>query len=123
MMKKQKMEVLRRRRQERQMYGDIVVKVCVLKYIKDPYKEKLREAIKNLLELYSMSIIKASSGLMHLVREMYRYVTNMETVEIPDEFFDNTFFRHLMLGTGEERKDIRASACPSRTTSLLQVRG
>jgi len=100
-----------------------VVKVCVLKYIKDPYKEKLREAIKNLLELYSMSIIKASSGLMHLVREMYRYVTNMETVEIPDEFFDNTFFRHLMLGTGEERKDIRASACPSRTTSLLQVRG
>jgi len=122
-MKNQKGEVLRRRRQERQLYNEIVVKVCVLKYIKDPYKEKLREAIKNLLELYPMSRIKASSGLMHLVKEMYLYVTNMETVEIPDEFFDNTFFRHLMLGTGEERKDIRASACPSRTTSLLQVRG
>jgi len=122
-MKNQKGEVLRRRRQERQLYNEIVVKVCVLKYIKDPYKEKLREAIKNLLELYPMSRIKASSGLMHLVKEMYLYVTNMETVEIPDEFFDNTFFRHLMLGTGEERKDIRAIACPSRTTSLLQVRG
>jgi len=122
-MKNQKGEVLRRRRQERQLYNEIVVKVCVLKYIKDPYKEKLREAIKNLLELYPMSRIKASSGLMHLVKEMYLYVTNMETVGIPDEFFDNTFFRHLMLGTGEERKDIRASACPSRTTSLLQVRG
>jgi hypothetical protein len=35
-MKNQKGEVLRRRRQERQLYGDIVVKACVLKYIKDP---------------------------------------------------------------------------------------
>jgi len=82
-----------------------VVKVCVLKYIKDPYKEKLREAIKNLLELYPMSRIKASSGLMHLVKEMYLYVTNMETVEIPDEFFDKTFIRQLMLGTEEARRD------------------
>jgi len=29
-------EVLRRRRQERQLYNEIVVKACVLKYIKDP---------------------------------------------------------------------------------------
>jgi len=29
---------------------------------------------------------------MHLVTEMYRDVTNIVTVEIPDEFFDNTFF-------------------------------
>jgi hypothetical protein len=104
-MKNQKGEVLRRRRQERQLYNEIVVKVCVLKYIKDPYKEKLREAIKNLLELYPMSRIKASSGLMHLVKEMYLYVTNMETVEIPDEFFDKTFIRQLMLGTEEARRE------------------
>jgi hypothetical protein len=52
-----------------------------------------------------MSRIKASSGLMHLVREMYRYVTNMETVEIPDEFFDKTLIRQLMLGTEEARRE------------------
>jgi len=34
---------------------------------------------------------------------MYRDVTHMETVEIPDEFFDNIFVRHLMLGTRETR--------------------
>jgi len=29
----------------------------------------------------------------------------METVEIPNEFFDKTFTRHLMLGTEETRKE------------------
>ena len=52
-----------------------------------------------------MSFPEASLGLMHLVREMYRDVTNMETVEIPDEFFDKTFIRQLMLGTEEARRE------------------
>jgi hypothetical protein len=38
---------------------------------------------------------------MHLAREMYKYVTHMETVDIPDEFFDKTSFRYLMHGTAE----------------------
>ena len=42
---------------------------------------------------------------MHLVREMYRDVTHMETVEIPDEFFDKKFIRQLMLGTKEARME------------------
>jgi hypothetical protein len=82
-----------------------VVKTFLLGYIKDPYSEKLRDAIKKHVDSYSKSIVKASSGLMHLAREMYRDVTHMETVEIPDEFFDKTFIRHLMLGTAEALKE------------------
>jgi hypothetical protein len=40
-------EALRRRRQERQLYDDMVVKACLLEHIKDPYREKSRDAIKN----------------------------------------------------------------------------
>jgi len=98
-------EALRRRMQERRMYDEMVVKAGVLKHIKDPYREKLRDAIRNRVDSYSKSIVKASSGLMHLVREMYRDVTHMETVEIPEEFFDKTFIRQLMLGTEEARME------------------
>jgi hypothetical protein len=48
-----------------------------------------------------MSVTKASSGIMYLVREMYRDVTHMETVEIPEGFFNMASIRHLMLGTGK----------------------
>ena len=63
------------------------MKVCLLKHIKDPYREKLRDAIENSVASYSKSIVKASSGLMHMAREMYRDVAHMETVGIPDGFF------------------------------------
>jgi len=98
-------EVVRRRRQDRRLYDEMVVKTFLLGHIKDPYREKLRDAIKKRVDSYSKSIVKASSGLMHLAREMYRDVTDMETVEIPDEFFDKTFIRQLMLGTEETRKE------------------
>ena len=65
---------------------------------------KLREAIKKRIESYSLRIMKVSSEVMHLVKEMCRDVTHMETVEIPDKFFDTTFIRHRMLGTEEARK-------------------
>jgi hypothetical protein len=81
------------------------VKTFLLGHIKHPYREKLRDAIKKRVDSYSKSIVKTSSGLMHLAREMYRDVAHMETVEIPDEFFHKTFIRHLMLGTGEARKE------------------
>jgi len=87
------------------MYDEMVVKTLLHGHIKDPYREKLQDAIRNRVDSYSKSIVKASSGLMHLVREMYRDVTHMETVEIPDEFFDITCIRHLMLGTAEARKE------------------
>jgi len=98
-------EALRRRRQERRLYNEMVVKAGLLGHIKDPYREKLRDAIEKRVASYSKSIVKASSGLMHLVREMYRDGTHMETVEIPDEFFDKKFIRQLMLGTKEARME------------------
>jgi len=98
-------EALRRRRQERRLYDQMVVKTCLLKHIYDPYREKLRDAIKERVASYSKSIVKASSGLVHLAREMYRDVAHMETVEIPDEFFDKTCIRHLMLGSEEARRE------------------
>jgi hypothetical protein len=45
--------------------------------------EKLRDIIEKRVGSYSKSIVNASSGLMHLVREMYHEVTHMETVEVP----------------------------------------
>jgi len=98
-------EALRRRLQERRQYNEMVVKAFLLGHIKDPYREKLRDAIEKLVDSYSKSTVKASSGLMHLAREMYEDVAHMETVEIPDEFFDKTFIRHLMLGTAETRRE------------------
>jgi len=65
----------------------MVVKTFLLKHIKDPCKEKLRDAIRNHVDSYSKSIVKASSGLMYLAREMYRDVTHMETVEVPGRVF------------------------------------
>ena len=90
--KDRKAEVLRRRRQERRLYDEMVVKTFLLGHIKDPYREKLRDAIEKRVASYSKNIIKASSGLMHLAREMYEDVANMETVEIPDKFFDKPLF-------------------------------
>jgi len=103
--KNRKGDALRRRRQERQLYDEMVVKTFLLGHIKDPYKEKLRDAIKKRVDSYSKSIVKASSGLMHLEREMYRDVTPIETVEIPHVFFDKIFIRQLTLGTEEARKE------------------
>jgi len=81
------------------------VKACLLKHIKDPYKEDFREAIRNRVDSYSTSVREASLGLMHLVKGMYRDVTGTETVEVPDEFLDKTFIRHLMLGTWDMRSE------------------
>jgi len=83
----------------------MVAKTFLLGQIKDPYREKLREAIEKRVASYSKNIVKASSGLMHLVREMYRDGTHMEKVEIPDESFDKTFIPHLMLGTEKARRE------------------
>ena len=85
-------EVVRRRRQDRRLFDEMVVKTFLLGHIKDPYREKLRDAIKKRVDSYSKSIVKASSGLMHLAREMYRDVTDMETVEIPDDFSTRPLF-------------------------------
>jgi len=79
----------------------MVAKACLRRHIKDPYEEKLRDAIRNCVESYSMSFIKALSGLVRLVKEMFRDVTHMETVQVPEEFFDQAFIRHLRLGTEE----------------------
>jgi hypothetical protein len=73
-------KALRRRRQGRRLYDEMVVKTFLLGHIKHPYKEKLRDAIKKRVDSYSKSIVKTSSGLMHLAREMYRDVAHMETV-------------------------------------------
>jgi hypothetical protein len=89
-------EALRRRRQERRLCDEMVVNAFLLGHIRDPYREELQDAIRNRIDSYSMSIVEASSGLMHLEREMYRDVAHMESVEIPDEVFDKTIFLYLM---------------------------
>jgi len=66
--KEAKGEVLRRSRQKRQLYDEMVVKGCLLKHIKDPNRETLRDAIEKRVASDSESIVKASSGLMHLAR-------------------------------------------------------
>jgi hypothetical protein len=43
------------------------VKACPLRFIKDPYEQKLQKAIRNRVESYAMSIMKAFSGVMKLV--------------------------------------------------------
>jgi len=59
-------EVLRRWLQERPHYNELVMKACLLGQIKVPCKKKLRESIRNRVEPNSMTIIKVSSGLVHL---------------------------------------------------------
>jgi len=44
--KNRKGEVLRRRRQERQLYNEMVVNTSLLGHVKDPCREKLRDAKK-----------------------------------------------------------------------------
>jgi len=46
----------------------MVVKTFLLGHIKDPYRERLQDAIEKRVDSYSKSIVKASSGLMHLAR-------------------------------------------------------
>jgi len=75
--RKQKMEARRQWLQERRQYDETEVKVCILGHIKDPYREKVREAIRTHDESYSLSIVKVSSGLMHMVKRMYRDVTDI----------------------------------------------
>ena len=41
---------------------------------------------------------------MHVATEVYREVTDIETVKIPEDFFNKTFIRHLIFGTGETSK-------------------
>jgi len=58
-----------------------------------------------------MSFRKTSLGMMHLAREMYRDVTHMETVDVPEKFCNRNFILHLMLGTGEtSRRNERVHA-------------
>jgi len=89
----------------------MMVKTCLLEHIKDPSRRKLREAIRNRIESYSMSVMMASAGIMHLVKEMHDDVTGIKTVEVLEEFFGKTFIRHLMLATEEtSRRNERVHA-------------
>jgi hypothetical protein len=90
---------------------EIEVKAFLLWNIKDPYEEKLPEAIRNRVASSSLSACKASSGIIHLLKEMYDYVMELKTVEVPEELFNVTCNRRLMLGTGEtSRRNERVHA-------------
>jgi|YelNatPaOPRAMG01_1025707.scaffolds.fasta_scaffold61094_3 hypothetical protein len=41
---------------------------------------------------------------MHLVKEVYRDVTNSTTAEVPEEFSNKTIICHLLLGAGEKSR-------------------
>jgi len=102
--KKQKGEALRQMLEERRRCDEMVVKACLRKHNKDPYKQALREAIRNRVESYCRSIRYASFGHMHIAKEMYRNVTHMETVEVPDEFFNENLFVACWLAPGKLRR-------------------
>jgi len=102
--KKQKGEALRQMLEERRRCDEMVVKACLRKQNKDPYKQALREAIRNRVESYCRSIRNASFGHMHIAKEMYRNVTHMETVEVPDEFFNENLFVACWLAPGKLRR-------------------
>jgi len=53
--------------------------------------------------------------------DIFRDVTHMETVEIPDEFFDKTCIGQLILGTEESRKENGLVHGLHEKTSLLQL--
>jgi len=67
----------------------------------DKTKNQKQEAIRNRVASSSMGVWEASSRTMHLVKEMDRDVADINTVEVPEEFFNKTFICHLMLDTGE----------------------
>lgn len=52
---------------------------------------------------------------MHLVRDLYHDVTDIKTVEVPEEFFSVTFIRQLMLGPE------RTSTIDDRVRALHQT--
>lgn len=85
----------------KRQYDEMLVNASLLKHIKNPYKENLREAIRNCVNLYSRSIRKASLALVYMVKEMYYDVTCIKRDQFPEELFDKTFIRHLMVGTGK----------------------
>jgi len=97
--KKQMQEARRQKLHEKRQYDEMAMEAFLLRQINDPYNQKLREAIRNRVESYSMSIIKASSWLMRKVSKMYHDVTGIKIVEVPEEFFNKTFARHPMVGT------------------------
>jgi len=82
----------------------------------------MQQVIRNRVESYSMSIVKDSSGLMHLTKEMNRGVTGIKTVEVPGEFFNTIVMHHLMLGTGEtSRRKERMHALHKITPNTLFI--
>jgi hypothetical protein len=98
---------------ERQQYEEMVAKAFLLRQFKDPSKQKSWEAIRKRGACYSMSITKASSGIMHLAWEMYDNVMGIKTVEVPGEFFNKTFNRHFMHGTGKNVRRVMSECTPS----------
>jgi len=110
-MKRQKQEVRRQQQFERLYCEEIVVEACLHGHINDPHKRNMQEAIRNRFASYSMSVCIASPEIIRLVREMDHDVTEIKTVEVSGEFFDRTFIRYLMVGTGEmSRRNERVQA-------------
>jgi len=55
-----------------------------------------------------------------MARDIYRHVTGIKTVAVPEDFFDKTFIRHLILGTGEtptKNEGVHASTKTSRNSA------
>jgi hypothetical protein len=89
-------------------------------HIKEAHELKLQEAIRNRIETYSSSVCNASSGLMHLEKELYEDVTDLKRVEDREEFFTRTSIRHLMFDTGEtsRRNDLVHASTKVRLNTL-----
>jgi len=99
--------------------SETVVKACLLKHIQGGRgnKDIVRQALRARVASYSRRIHAASLGLTHLVKQLFDGVQDINTMmstHVPEEFFDQTFIRQLMLGTSG------AQAPHQRISSLHQ---
>ena len=91
---------------KRSEQSETVVKACLLKHLrgKGEDKEASRVAIRSRSSAYSRRIRAASLGLMHIIKQLFDGVQDIETmysINVPEEFLEQTFFRQLMLGTSD----------------------
>jgi hypothetical protein len=99
--KKQKQEAQRQTLHERELCDEMLVKACLQRRIKDLYKKRDARAIRNRVASFANSVRNTSLGLMHMAREMYRYVPHIKTVDVPEGFLSKTFIGQLIFGIGE----------------------
>lgn len=82
---------------------ETIIKSSLFKYLNHKRSEKALEAIKSRVKAFSKRINIASVALATLLKQEFEGVKDVSSVIIPD-IFNETFIRHLLLGSHEARK-------------------